>query len=381
MEKASTSNPTIKSFPALAYQQGKHRKLFAFAVDGRELDTFLTISRIGRTSETKVSGYQRPEIASHIAQISEYLSSDRPILPNSLVVAFDDSVSFEPNTTSKDSVPIKQGTLNIPIYEGRPMPGWIVDGQQRTSALLDAGLTDFHVCIVGFIATSVEEQREQFILVNSTKPLPRSLIYELLPATDCPLPPFFERRKFPAKLLARLNYEEGSPFHHRIKMPTNRSGVIKDNSVLKMIENSLSDGVLYRLRDMEKGEHDIDSMLHILSEFWSAVADVFQTAWELPPRRSRLTHGAGIVSMGFLMDTIADRHRSRLPTREDFAAHLAPLIPTCRWTEGYWDFGPGEERKWNELQNKSNDINLLANFLLVQYRRLVWDRLEPEGTQ
>jgi hypothetical protein len=164
-------------------------------------------------------------------------------------------------------------------------------------------------------------------------------------------------------------------------MPTNRSGVIKDNSVLKMIENSLSDGVLYRLRDMEKGEHDIDSMLHILSEFWSAVADVFQTAWELPPRRSRLTHGAGIVSMGFLMDTIADRHRSRLPTREDFAAHLAPLIPTCRWTEGYWDFGPGEERKWNELQNKSNDINLLANFLLVQYRRLVWDRLEPEGTQ
>ena len=52
------------------------------------------------------------------------------------------------------------------------------------------------------------EQRSQFILVNSTKPLPKGLIHELLPVTpaeDLPLP--LLKRRYPAQLLDRLNYD------------------------------------------------------------------------------------------------------------------------------------------------------------------------------
>jgi len=104
-----------------------------------------------------------------------------------------------------------------------------------------------------------------------------------------------------------------------------------------------------------------------------------QPAWGLPPRQSRLMHGAGIISLGFLMDAIADRHRQlRIPAPDDFAADLLPLRNECRWTDGYWDFGPGAQRKRNEIQNTTRDIQALSNHLLVRYKALVWNRpLQP----
>src|SRR4029077_17611817 len=95
--------------------------------------------------------------------------------------------------------------------------------------------------------------------------------------------------------------------------------------------------------------------------FATKVRKVFDEAWSLPPRQSRLMHGAGIISMGFLMDAIAERHRKmRIPTEELFVNDLQPLTEVCRWTNGYWDFGPGRQRKWNEIQNTTRDIQLLA---------------------
>jgi hypothetical protein len=116
-------------------------------------------------------------------------------------------------------------------------------------------------------------------------------------------------------------------------------------------------------------------MLCVVKRFWSAVAEVFAPAWRLPPRRSRLLHGAGVIALGFLMDAIADRYREHaIPTLEQFRADLEPLRAVCRWTDGYWSFGPGVQRKWNEIQNTPRDIQLLSNYLLVQYKELVWNR-------
>ena len=78
--------------------------------------------------------------------------------------------------------------------------------------------------------------------------------------------------------------------------------------------------------------------------------------------------------MGFVMDAIADRHRaSGMPDQSTFGADLEPLRAVCRWCEGYWEFGPGRQRRWNEVQNTSKDIAVLSNFLLHHYKRLVWD--------
>ena len=79
--------------------------------------------------------------------------------------------------------------------------------------------------------------------------------------------------------------------------------------------------------------------------------------------------------MGFLMDAIAERLRNtRIVSEEQLINDLKPLKDSCRWTDGYWDFGPGRQRKWNEIQNTTKDIQILANYLLVQYKSLVWNR-------
>jgi DGQHR domain-containing protein len=363
--------------PALRMRQGRDRVLYAFAVDGKRVEEFAAVSRIGRDELHRVIGYQRPEVVSHIAEIRAYLESDNPMLPNAVVVAFDPTVRFEPHPFSDvpADAPSVAGELVIPLPIGPDSrkPGWIVDGQQRLAAIRESTIAGFPVWVVGFVAASDSEQREQFILVNNTKPLPKGLVYELLPATEARLPTMLGKRRFPISLLDRLNLDDDSPLKGRIKTPTMPDGLIKDNSLIKMIENSLSDGVLYRLR-RDGAVEDSDAMLRVLKAFWSAVGAVFVEAWGKKPKESRLLHGAGVVSLGFVMDAIADRAReSGVPTEEHFRADLAALKSVCRWTEGHWEFGPGYLRKWNEVQNTPKDIQVLANYLLVQYKSRVWN--------
>jgi len=361
--------------PALKISQGSQRTLFAFAVDGKLVPEFAAVSRVKRGGEGSVLGYQRPEVRSHIAEIRRYLESLNPMIPNAIVVAFDNRVRSEPLPNDNGG----HGTVVVPLTDDSDAAGqaaWVVDGQQRLAAIREAEVSAFPVCVIGFMADNDEEQREQFMLVNSSKPLPRGLIYELLPSTAGRLPSHLERRRFPAQLLDILNRDSGSPLHGMVRTPTTPEGFIQDNSLLRMIENSLSDGVLYRLRqDASDPQHAPGTMIEVLKRFWAATASVFPDAWTLPPKRSRLTHGAGIVSMGFVMDAIADRHRSSgVPTEEEFRSDLEELVDVCRWTDGYWDFGPGMQRKWNELQNTAADVQLLSNYLLLQYKARVWSR-------
>ncbi len=292
-------------------------------------------------------------------------------------MAFDERVFFEPQSKKGGtSHPYSEiGTLCIPLNGGESQkPGWIVDGQQRAAAIREARIDSFPITVTAFITENTQEQREQFILVNSTKPLPKGLIYELLPGTEVRLSSILERKRFPSYLAERLNYDDESPLYKMIKTPTNPLGVIKDNSILKFLENSLSDGALYRFRDPKTRRGDVDRMISLVMNFWHAVSEVFDNAWNLPPTRSRMMHGAGVVSLGFLMDAISDRIREQvIPSSDAFARDLRPLRDSCRWTSGYWDFGPGAQRKWNEIQNVPKDIQLLSNYLLVQYKEKVWD--------
>jgi DGQHR domain-containing protein len=368
----------ILRLPALEVLQGDNRVLYSFAVDGKQLPKFAAISRVHRDGDAEVEGYQRPEVLTHIKAIRRYLESDEPMIPNALVVAFDKRVRFEPFEGIPGTKYARPGTLLIPVDEHAPeedKPGWIVDGQQRSAAIRDADIESFAICITAFITESDEEQRAQFILVNSTKPLPKGLIYELLPSTAGMLPIPLQQRQFPARLLYRLNYIFRSPLYRKIQTPTTPEGIIKDNSILKMLENSLSDGALYRFRDPMTGRGDEDAILDLLMDFWSAVSEVFAEAWNKPPRRSRLMHGVGIVSLGFLMDAIVDRYsRDRIPDQNDFAADLSKLTEVCRWTSGYWEFGLRDQRRWNELQNTSRDIQVLTNYLLSEYKARVWGK-------
>lgn len=368
--------------PAIELRQGS-RKLYTFAVDGKLIESVVAVSRITRTKQGELAGYQRPEVLSHIEEIRNYIESEAPMIPNAIVVAFDTRVTFVA-TKGPQSPYSRTGELIIPTnakWTAEEQPGFVVDGQQRLAAIRDAQIDSFPIIVSAFITDDVTEQTEQFILVNSTKPLPKGLIYELLPGTEAVLPTFLARRRVPAAIMTRLNRDRKSPLYEMIHTATNPDGIIKDNSILRMLENSLSDGVLYRIRQGMGSDDDLEPMFGVLYSFWTAVKEVFASEWGLSPKRCRLLHGAGVVCLGFLMDAIADRYRSKgLPTKAQFVRDLTALIPVCRWSEGFWEFGPGKQRKWNEIQNTSKDIELLSNYLRLQYNSIVWSRT-PQGKQ
>lgn len=361
--------------PALEIQQGPNRRLYSFAVDGKRLPEVATVSRIRREG-TALDGYQRPEALKHVKAIRRYLESPNALMPNALVVAFDLRVKFEPVDDSTVGEVSRAGHLIIPLVgEEGERPGWIVDGQQRSAALRDAEVDSFPVPVVGFITGDVREQRSQFILVNNTKPLPTGLINELLPSTEGELPVTLLRRRYPAMLLERLNFDVDSPLKRLIRTPTTPEGVIKDTSLLKMLEASITDGALYRFRDPATGGGDTDRMLEVLRDFWSAVRDTWPDEFGLPPRKSRLSHGAGIAALGYVMDAIVDRRGDGEvpPDGETFRADLRLLKPYTHWTSGEWAFG----LRFDEVQVVPAHISQLTDYLLAVYRRCC---LEQEQT-
>ena len=361
--------PKVKyvRLPALEICQGT-RRIYAFGVEGKRFLEFAAISRVHRDDQG-LGGYQRPEVLNHVKAIRRYLESDAAMLPNAVVVAFDSRVKFEPLAGEKVDAASQSrlGHLRIPetkSSDDADKPAWVVDGQQRTAAIRDANVESFGVAAVGFIAQGEEEQRSQFILVNSTKPLPKGLIHELLPDTEGHLPAAYLRRKLPAHLMIRLNSDADSPFRYRIDTPTAAAGYIKDNSVLKMIENSLFEGALYQYRDPMTGEGDDEQMLLHLKEFWSLVQDQWPIEWSLPPRKSRLTHGVGIQALGYVMDTYTEGVAAPEIPALDLPAMFTRLAQVTAWAEGSWHLAPDEVRRWNGLQNTPSDIRLLTNFLI-----------------
>jgi len=360
-----TKNATLR-VPAISFQQNTNRQLFTFVVDGKQLDRFCSVSRLSRPQSKKLLGYQRPEVVSHIAQIRDYLESASAMLPNSIVVAFNTAIQFTPIGSNSENSNAGFGWLEIPVKDcdGNPIiAGSIVDGQQRAAALKQAIISEFPISVVAFIARDIDDQREQFILVNAVKPLPRGLLIELLPETNSKLPLRLENTRAAATILTQLNTAPDSPFYRLIRTPTCVSGVIADASILKMIRNSLIDGALYELQN--KAEQ-----LQLIIAYWHAVRTVFPAAWGIKPQKSRLMHGSGIVAMGLIMDsaaTLLSRSREPLST-SNFEREVRKLESFCNWTSGTWIFHDGSMVPWSQLQNTPSHVQMLCRHVTTLYR-------------
>ena len=336
-------------FVAIRARQSDKHQVLSFPAKASEIGLFATIDRIARDEEGKLRGFQRPQIANHIHEIRDYLKKDDAVLPNPIVVAFTESVQV---------IEDRGNVVRLVVDISQGAPGLVVDGQQRLTALNGIPEKDFEVFVSALICRNDEELRRQFILINNTRPLPKSLIYELLPSVEG-LPDRMSSRTFAAKLTEALNYDEASSLHGFIKQHTNPDGAIADTSLQKLIMNSVSDGACRELMRQEDGK---ERCFELISAFFDAVQKSFPDAWhDRTPKTSRLVHGAGIVAMGYVMELLYARDKAT--TSEEFQQGLEPLLDQTSWTSGEWHFGEQETRPWNGIQNLHRDIQMLASFL------------------
>jgi DGQHR domain-containing protein len=360
--------------PALRIDQDPKHPLYVFAVTGEQLWKIASISHIGRTGAGKLIGYQRPAVKRHIHSIVEYLDHGPALLPNSLVVALSSDVRFIRSGRGRKSESAVHGILEIPLpTNGDPRPGWIVDGQQRALALAQAKRRDLLVPVNAFVADDAATQREQFLRVNSVKPLPRGLATELLPDITGVLPANLTKRRAASALCDLLNNDQRSPLYGMIRRasltPENAArAVVSDTTIVQVLQDSLATpaGCLFSYWNVATGELHWAAARRVLFVYWSAVRDVFPEAWGLPPSRSRLMHSAGLRAMGRLMNRVmASVDASSPQAVRHTRRELEKVSSACHWTRGTWDELGG--LRWNELQNIPSHVRMLSNLLVRRY--------------
>ncbi|MDI1450826.1 DGQHR domain-containing protein DpdB [Polyangium sp. 6x1] len=361
---------------ALRIFQDKDRPVYMFTLRADELLKVADISRVARDNTGDLIGYQRPEVRKHVQNILDYLDQDggQVLLPNAIILSLSSTAVFQQVRGPKvDDGLCEAGTLLIPLPKaGYPKPAWIVDGQQRAMALSRCKRQDYPIPVCAFIADDVDTQREQFLRINSTKPLPRGLITELLPKVDTLLPANLAARRAPAAMCELLSSDPESPFHGLIRRSSAKrapkTSVVADTVVIQVLQESFGNpsGCLFSYRNIATGETDFESIRKLLFMYWQAVKDAFPHAWGVPATQSRLMHGAGLRAMGKLMDRVmasvnVDAHNTPQVVRRE----LARIAPICRWTSGTWEDLGG--LKWNELQTVPNHIRMLSNYLVRAY--------------
>jgi DGQHR domain-containing protein len=367
--------PAVITRRALALTQGSGHRVYLFTLQADEILKVADISRVARTNGGDLIGYQRPEVKRHIDTIVDYLNTDDPILPNAIIMALTSEVIFRssrgPNV--RDGV-AAAGTLEIRVPgPHEPKPGWIVDGQQRTVALSKARNGTYPVPVTAFVSDTVDLQRDQFLRINNTHPLPRGLVSELLPQISTPISPRLSARKLPAALVDQLNLDRASPFFKLIRRASDppgqrRAAVVTDTSLINALEESLNSpsGCLFSYRNIATGETDIEGIWALLLCYWTAVKDNFPSAWGKPSTQSRLMHGVGIRAMGRLMDRVMSSVKAtdgNAPAR--VRTDLRLIAPYCRWMDGQWEGLGGA--KWNDFQNVPRHIQMLSNYLIRLY--------------
>lgn len=356
---------------ALRAQQGD-TVIYALFLPGSDLLKIADIRRLARGKSHSLQGFQRKEIRQHVNEIAQYLDRGGTLFPNAIILALEPKIKFDQvrGTKPKGATEnVKLGRLTLPIRPEGDRAAWIVDGQQRSLALEKSTNRNLVVPIVAFETASLTVQREQFILVNRARPLPRRLINELLPdAKGALLPRDLTARQLPSQLCNALDVHEDSPLRgmlRRTSADAEAHRILSDSAILDMIRRSLNNpnGALASFQSFT-GPSDANAMLSALIDYWSAVKEVFPDAWGKPPSESRLMHSAGIAALGDLMDRIAARASTTADLRGFFSRELSRIATDCAWTEGRWG---AVNRAWDEFQNTPKDIKLLSQVLVQLY--------------
>ncbi len=218
---------------AIQIRQGK-LEMFVF---GATPSILLKVGYVYRRASGKPQAYQRILNRDRIVKISEFLSSRDALLPNAIILAFDNEPDIQREISYKD------GKLYFP---SRYCSAWIIDGQHRVFGSLntpfekideDESEEVFELPVVAFKNLDLVLQNRTFVSINyNQKKIDPTLLCDLATA----LPDLQNELTWPSLLVNELNKVE--PLKDKVKISELDQG--KPISISSFARYGLLEGLL-----------------------------------------------------------------------------------------------------------------------------------------
>jgi len=205
----SIESNIIYSEPAIRVQQ----RGMAFYVFAAQPSVLLKIAYVYRRASGQPQAYQRILSKDRIDRISEFLRVRDALLPNAIIIAFDNDPDVQKH------VSFSGGKLS---FSGKYCSAWIIDGQHRVYGFVGTPLgrleTDpsagtFELPVVAFKSLDAVMQNRTFVSINyNQKKIDPTLLCDLATA----VPDLRSELTWPSMLVAHLN--SVAPLLNKVKI-------------------------------------------------------------------------------------------------------------------------------------------------------------------
>jgi DGQHR domain-containing protein len=365
-----------------------NREMYLFTLPAHDL---LPIAYVFRRSYRPEFAYQRMIREKRVRSIGAFLESGAALIPNAILIAFDeevaDEVRFSPNTDN----PIC-GILTLPK---KYCSAWIVDGQHRLYGFTrtkfckppddsPAQKEKFELVVVGLKNLGREDQAKSFIDINDNQErIDATLLCDLTTLTG----DLKHHLTWPSLLVKELNSRE--PWKDRIRIleiekdrPISLAGFAKfalANELLKLQKdketgNRVYTGPLfaYARFDIErslvdqKNSKSLHAQVGLLARYFAAIRQHIEQkrpgAWDQPGKYG-LTKTVAVNALLLVLNQIlkSNRKRTILKNLDKYMAPVASLSFTSSMIAGYgtgWQAFRGLANRTIDVLNQHNKIQL-----------------------
>ncbi len=319
MARQGESRKVVKAnIPAVGLrvkQTSEDVELYILSVDGKTIAGQLGVRRMKwHGGKFQAEGFQRALDMTRVKEISTYLSSNPPHMPNAIVVA------FEPGTITFDPLPnqehldtqfgkvvihgklLEDNGKRIPVPESERI-GYVIDGQHRLRGIEESTLQKgaFPVILSAFHSVSTQFQLTQFYALNQTVPINPSQLSLLRRELGIALSSKEGRKRAISTVLQFLQEKPNSPFlpEKHVKSAVYK-GQLDITVVERMIDRAIKNTDLkfrWRPNAEEIPEGDLRAVADGLYVFWRAMSETFPNHWGRRPTDQRLFSAIGLYTL------------------------------------------------------------------------------------
>jgi len=288
--KIKTKALAVKQRPKELENDSDFLKLYDFFIFQMEASKIIKISKFLSRVDSPL-GVQRQHNQSRDKEIGEFIASDHPFFPNSIIL----NIPIEYNSKFY----IDDSILEFEL-EGES--AYVIDGQHRLKAFnakYSKGV-DLPLVVIAYFNLELPTIAEIFTRINYfQKPVNKSIVYDLLEFNKDPL---FNQYKEAHQIVDHLNNLLSSPLYGMIKMLGIGTGSI---SQATLIEGLTSKYKIIELLNQNgfKTKQKID----LINNYFISISHKLQPYWG--NKDSILTKSLGFYVLLNILKYILERHK------------------------------------------------------------------------